>query len=112
MKIILDFPYKKIKKKSKKGGAHLHRKKYLKTCHELCDPTSSKETCKRNTVIILQELQKYVYPAINKEKKAIINFKNNNFKFKNNDIIKYIQVAEDILFIVTSLLKLFKNTIK
>jgi hypothetical protein len=71
MKIILDFPYKKIKKRSKKGGAHLHRKKYLKTCHELCDPTSSKETCKRNTVIILQELQKYVYPAINKEKKEI-----------------------------------------
>jgi hypothetical protein len=71
MKIILDFPYKKIKKQSKKGGAHLHRKKYLKICHELCDPKSLKETCKRNTFIILQELQKYVYPAIDKEKKEI-----------------------------------------
>ena len=55
----------------------------------------------------------------NKEKKAIVSkknyFKNINNDNKNNDnenIIKYIQVAEDILFIVSSLLKIFKNTIK
>lgn len=73
MKFILDFPYKKIRKQSRKGGGHLDRKLYFEICYALCDPGSSKEECKKNTVKILQELQKYVYPAIknNREKKEI-----------------------------------------
>lgn len=33
MKFVLDFPYKKIKKQSRKGGGRLDRKRYFETCY-------------------------------------------------------------------------------